>query len=508
MSKLHEFRLNLWHFFQAWRLEFCMAGLLAGLFFLAVKIGHANPHIAWIAFIIYVALVAFNQWTKVEKDREIRVLHADVERNIQKLKGMLGRSHDMHRLLIRQKENIARATEQLERSRQGLLAMSDLKNKFIASLSHELRTPVAAIQECISLIADGIAGPVHPKQKEFLEIARRNSERLTALLDNLLDLSKLEAGGMRMVLARVPMEEIALEVINTAMPKAQKKGITLSMDSKWNLPAALVDRARVVQVLNNLLDNAVKFTPASGKVTVSARHLADTGHLEISVKDTGCGLSKQRAERLLGGFYELGGKEDFTSSGAGIGLALCKEIVTQLGGSIWVESELGRGSQFCFTVPCYTDDSLLEICFRNALREAALRNTSLLHLGIQMQDYESLCRRHGRRKIEDALKEAHGIVQSCFRLDDRLAVDGSLGRIHVLIVFSGFDMRERMRKLDENLHGKTFFAGNESLSLQFLFGLARCPQDGEELEVLKNKINAQILSGGMSVMDLPLDGVA
>jgi len=464
-----------------WRLEIGI-GIIFLFFLLAVMTaGYIHAKMGWIAFCFSVGIVCLHQRGNMKKEREL-----------------------MHKT-----QELSNVIRHLAETKQMLLRLGDLKNKFISTVNHEIRTPLTAIQECMNLITEGIAGPVSSRQQDFLGMALRNVQRLTVLLNNLMDLSRLESGGLKASLSKVSLEEVVQEVIHTLHPRAQKKGVSLLMEIKSNLPAALVDRQRVVQVLNDLVDNAIKFTDAGGRAGVSARFVEESKELEICVWDTGCGMSEGDAQQLFGRFHQISRGESLSpTTGAGLGLHLCKEIITQLGGSIWLESQPGQGSRFYFTLLCYSDEALLRTHFHDAVREALSRNVSLLHLGVHMRAFDALCQSHGKHALEEILRDIHVFVTSCFRADDRIVVDFARGRIHVLMVSDNPDMHGRIRKLDEYLSAKTFFAQETPMSLKFLYGIAKFPQHGEDLEGMLAAIEAQVNSGGLDVMHLPMEGAA
>ncbi len=478
-----------------WKIEIGLVVILSALFYAAAKIGCAHNTIGCIALVLFCAMVLLHQLSRFHWINKIKVLRSDLQRQLE--------------MLNLQQAEIAKASEHLARSKDRLLGMSDLKNKFISMVSHELRTPVTAIQECLNLITDGVLGPVAPKQKEFLEVALRNVHRLTLLMNHLLDMSHLEAGGMNVTLVKASLDQMIMEAINAVRPKAQKKDIELITEAKCSLPPALVDRQRVMQVLKELLDNAVKFTELSGKAGISVRLPEDSDQMEICVWDTGCGMSEEEVEQVFGRYYQVHKKGDYTAvPGAGLGLVLSKEIITQLGGSIWVESRPGQGSRFYFTLQCYSDEALLQTCFQGAVREAQLRNSAMICLGVHVQEHDALRRRHSNHAIDHILSELNAIVTSYFRAEDRVAVDFAQGKIHVLMVATDRDMAGRIRKLDDQLRGQTFIAGDIPVSLQFKYGLAKFPEHGESLQSLREEIERQIRSGGMEISTLPMDGAA
>lgn len=236
--------------------------------------------------------------------------------------------------------------------------LDNLKSAFVANVSHELRTPLVAIDKSLTLILDKEAGELSQTQEQFLSIAQRNLKRLSVLINDLLDLSKLEAGKMEVRRKRMAINNVIQEVIDSLNNWAKSKNITLEKKIEDLLPDVEIDPDRLAQVLTNLVGNAVKFTPNDGKITLGGK-LSEGGgdgggkkELEVSVKDTGIGIAPEDIPKIFSKFYQCGGERMISDvNGTGIGLSIAKEIVELHGGRIWVESEKGRGAKFIFTIP-------------------------------------------------------------------------------------------------------------------------------------------------------------
>jgi signal transduction histidine kinase len=224
----------------------------------------------------------------------------------------------------------------------------ELKSQFISTVSHELRTPLACMKEAIAIVLDGAAGTTNDKQKHFLDIAKRNIERLGALIDNVLDFQKLDAGKMKLDMQVNNISEIVKEACNTMASMAEKKGIDLAIKLGDDLPEVRFDGDKIIQVLTNLLSNAIKFTPEHGRVSVCAMRRGE--ELAISVSDTGMGVPKDALARIFDRFYrvERPGKH---VQGTGLGLAIVHRIVMMHGGRIEVESDVDQGSTFTVFLP-------------------------------------------------------------------------------------------------------------------------------------------------------------
>ena len=228
--------------------------------------------------------------------------------------------------------------------------MDKAKEEFFANVTHELRTPLVATEKAISLILTKAPGALTDDQENFLTIADRNLKRLTVLINDLLDLSKFEAGKMKLTLKLSSIGTAITESVNVLKVWAQTKSINLEQNIQQDLPKINIDVGRIIQILNNLVSNAIKFTPENGTVTVEAR-MNENKEIEVSVKDTGPGMSGEELSRVFDKFYQVRGVLTGDVRGTGIGLAVAKEIVELHGGKIRVESELEKGTKFIFTLP-------------------------------------------------------------------------------------------------------------------------------------------------------------
>jgi PAS domain S-box-containing protein len=230
-----------------------------------------------------------------------------------------------------------------------LKELDKMKSDFVSNVSHELRTPLTAIKGSVDNMLDGITGDLNEKQSRYLTRIKSNSDRLTRLINDLLDLSRIEA-GINLKPKNLPLATVAREVVETLRPVAAEKLITIEVASPDNSLTAWADPDRISQVLMNLLGNAIKFTPTHGTVTLS---LEKNGNewVKVSVADSGPGIPSEEANRIFDKFYQISHPERRKAMGTGLGLPIAKALVEMHGGKIWVESESGRGSTFSFTLP-------------------------------------------------------------------------------------------------------------------------------------------------------------
>ncbi len=234
-----------------------------------------------------------------------------------------------------------RAEEELKRT-------MELKAQFVSTVSHELRTPLSSMKEAVIIVLDGIAGKINKDQRHFLDIAKRNIDRLSRLIDDVLDFQKLNAGKMKLNMQENAIAGAVNEAYNTMRPHAAKSGVHLAIELQTDLPRAVYDNDRMIQVLINLVSNAIKFTPPGGRVRVSAHRQEE--YLVIKVSDTGYGIPKEELSKIFDRFYRVlrPGKE---IKGTGLGLAIVSKIVAAHGGRIDVESELEKGTTFTVFLP-------------------------------------------------------------------------------------------------------------------------------------------------------------
>lgn len=250
--------------------------------------------------------------------------------------------------LITRIQSLLSITVQRRRAEE-LFHLSQVKSEFTTIVSHELRTPLCAIKESIQIILDEIDGPLAQAQQETLRVAQRNVDRLDRLINNVLDISKIESGKMTLTITPTNFNDLLTEVYHLMKSIATKKEIAFSMYLPQEQIVTACDTDKVKQVLINLLDNALKFTPAKG--TVSLRLFSFDDELHIEVRDTGIGIKPEDQDKIFDMFTQVINIGTRKMGGVGIGLSLCRQLLKLQGGDIFLESDYGKGSRFLVTLP-------------------------------------------------------------------------------------------------------------------------------------------------------------
>lgn len=253
-------------------------------------------------------------------------------------KGMLLRSVDSRR------RELQRANTELERRAVEI-------QRFYHTVSHEMKTPLTAAREFVAIVRDGLSGPLCEDQETMLDHALDCCDQITTQFNDLIDLTRLETGKMRLEPAPTDFEPIVSRAVAMCATQAKEKEVTLQTECEAGLPLLQIDGGRITQVLSNLLNNAVKFTPPGGQITLATARF-DAHSISVSVTDTGCGIDALDCQRVFDRLYQVSIAADTGgASGLGLGLSIAREIVRGHGGELEVESAIDEGSTFAFTLP-------------------------------------------------------------------------------------------------------------------------------------------------------------
>lgn len=357
-----------------------------------------------------------------------------------------------------------------------------MKTEFISTVSHELRTPLTVIREGVSLVLDNVLGDTTEEQQNFLNVALNDIDRLGRIINNLLDVAKIEAGKVEIKRAPMDLLEVAQHVAGTFKARAQNKGLELR--ERYNAPRVELygDHDKLIQVFTNLLGNAMKFTD-SGFVEIAVKDEGD--HIECSIKDTGRGISKEDLKKVFSKFQQFGRSHGAGEKGTGLGLSIAKGIVELHNGRIWVESQLGVGTRFVFTLPKYSAKDILREYLTHGLRDAVNQRSSLSALAFRVEGElpaDVLPREAALDFLESAIKaNMRGKVEQTVRENDT-----------VYIILPGAPRtgaQEIADKIQESF-GKVLAEKKAQEQTRMIFSMASYPEDASTEDEILDKLAA------------------
>jgi len=286
--------------------------------------------------LVAVATILHDRTEAIEREKlfeQLKLASGELERKVREATAEL----------VRQNELLRRQAIELEQA-------SALKSQFLANMSHEFRTPLNAILGYTSLMLKGVLGPLTGDQTDSLGRLDSNGRHLLAIINDILDLSRIESGRLPVHVSEFDMSELIAEVMAEMEPIVAQSGLSVVADLQPTLPRLRSDRPKVKQVLLNLLSNAIKFTPR-GSVTVSASYRTKTREMAVAIADTGIGIALEEQARVFEDFHQVDSSRTRERGGTGLGLSICRRLADRLGGSIELSSKLGHGSTFVFVVP-------------------------------------------------------------------------------------------------------------------------------------------------------------
>jgi signal transduction histidine kinase len=257
----------------------------------------------------------------------------------------MARGDYRQRVNARSRDEVGQLAEAFNRMAGEMEGLERLRRDLVANVSHELKTPISALRARLENLLDGVEEP----DPAILGVMLQQAERLSRLVDQLLDLSRLESGDVPLDIEQVELASLVERVVNEVEVARADNGISVHNLVPPGFPPLEADRERIHQVLFNLLDNAFRFTPSGGEVTVRA--VQENGSLEVSVEDTGPGIPAENLPWVFERFYRVDPSRSRDDGGTGIGLAIARSVVEAHGGKIWAESEVGHGSRFRFVLP-------------------------------------------------------------------------------------------------------------------------------------------------------------
>ncbi len=385
------------------------------------------------------------------------------------------------------------------RSFSMLKQAEDLKTDFVTIASHELRNPLTSLKNALDILIRKGAGETTPKQENFLHIAMRNANRISTLVNDYLDLSKIELNKVSFQFMEHTLDEIVYPVIEELKERAAGKKISLGVDLPPHLPHILADASKVEQIFVNLVENALKYSDDGGSISVSAREVMthardgyDQHMVEVTIADTGIGIPEDKRELIFNKFYRIKRAIEVREEGSGLGLAVVKKLVERHGGTIHVEDNVPAGSKFCFTLPTYKGerrDPQLRLLLDREVERARKNQCFLSLIIIMIENFKAILKHNGEERAELILEKVERSVKdSLYRTAD-VFVSHKKGEILVVICETEKQGAEIICRRIKQHTAQVLDELSKSLScnLQFRFGVASYPNDAENQRELFKK---------------------
>ncbi len=386
----------------------------------------------------------------------------------------------LNRELTVQQEQIAAQAAELKKTNLELIHLSNTKNDFVSMVSHELRTPLTAISEGVSLVADGTLGPVGPRQSTFLDLALNNTHRLADLINDLLDLSKIEAGRVDIRPAPLDLSKLLSDTGAAFAAAARKRNLQLLVSPSAAPLRVYADQRMVRRILNNLLSNALKFTD-KGEITLSAG--VENSHALVTVVDTGIGIPASEQSRVFEKFHQAQHRDGQRPVGTGLGLALTQEMVRMSGGEIRLESEENKGTSFFFTLPRDTATARIwGLLKRHPPSEDKSQHRELLL--VRIENGNRACRddadgiRTVLETVEQRVAEAQVPFPECQILPDE-------PEVLLLLTGDASKITAQHKRIRDILAGATFIVRNQVTDIRLSLGHCTLEDSNDPAELLK-----------------------
>ena len=376
-------------------------------------------------------------------------------------------------------ESIRILYKDLEEKNAELKKLDQLKSDFVSTVSHELRTPLSITTEGINLILDGLAGPINDMQKDLLQTSKESLDRLKTIINDLLDISKIEAGKIEIRKGFVDLKEILQKLTDSYRRVLSTK----KQDMRVVLPEGkvflFIDGDKMIQVVTNLLNNAHKFTPEDGLIEVTLT--VEPKQVRFKIRDSGVGISQEDIPKLFGKFEQFGRTHGSGIKGTGLGLAISKALIELHGGKIWAESKINEGTTFQFTLPDFEEakvefDKYVDVVLKNTLSKQQTVSFLVIHLA----NFHSLQEKHGNKAAIGAMNVICSVVgQTVTRPSDKFIVYQE-NTIHIILHRTGkeggFSVIARLKEAIQESSFETVNCG----ALDLKFGIAVYPAEAAD----------------------------
>jgi len=375
----------------------------------------------------------------------------------------------------------------LEMSRQQQL---EFKNQFLSHVSHELRTPLTCIHQFVTILMDGLAGDLNPDQHDHLGTVLKSVHQLQAMIRDLLEATRAESGKIRIEQRCITINDLIQQATSMMAPTAKEKQVGLGIRLDSRIPFVYADPDRVLQILINLIDNAIKFTPPEGSVLVKTYMVgADPNMAYLSISDTGSGISPEAKALIFERLYQDPNSVDHNRAGLGLGLFIAKELVELHSGRIWVASEIGDGSTFSFTLPLY---SLAKLLFPVITYEGRLRDSIVL-IKVELTPLSN----PPRTNWKDICQQAMDTLRRCIYLDKDLLLpvmgNTKTSDTSFVAASTNLELAEvMMKRIREQLGANAGFTTAGVLRVSATAVRLPSREDGKPLEELVQAVAEQI----------------
>jgi nitrogen-specific signal transduction histidine kinase len=326
----------------------------------------------------------------------------------------------------------------------------EFKDEFLSHVSHELRSPLNAIYQFATILQDGLSGELNPEQHQHLKIVLRNVKQLQSMINDLFEVTGVVSGKLTVELQRTSLSDAINYAVNTLEGAATAKGVTLSVDMEGPWPSVYADPTRIRQILVILIENAIKFTPPKGFVRVRIR-IEDQTMLVFEVSDSGCGIAQDVIERIFERLFQVSNQPVDGRKGLGLGLYICKELVTRQGGKIWATSTPGKGSTFSVKLPVFCLFDLIGPVLRRKRRIDIPVTLVITEIGSQTGWFSEQVRAGQSQEVRD-------VLQRCLHsdLDVLLPKISSAGSVELFFIVASTDEiggKAITKRIQEQLDG-------------------------------------------------------
>ncbi|MBI2093748.1 MAG: response regulator [Candidatus Omnitrophica bacterium] len=372
--------------------------------------------------------------------------------------------------------------------------LEQLKDEFLSTVSHELRTPMTTIREFVDIIGDQLAGPLTKDQEEYLGIIQENIERLVRIVNDLLDMTKMEAGRLTLNKQLIEPKEIVAHVLQSMDLLARSRNLTVETDIPDSISDVFADSDKTTQILLNFVSNAVKFTEPEGRIKISVLEQPD--EIEFRVSDTGMGIAPEDLPKLFERFPQMSRSRQTASGlkGTGLGLAICKRLVEFHGGRIGVTSELGKGSTFFFTFPKRLPDEIVRERIRLGVEQARRKHGSFSVTIVAISNFAQLQALYGLSETNRLLKELEGVIRNTVRQrEGDVVTRWQSSQVVVVLAEVGSDgsraIAERIRR---SLANRPFRLGSKEQFLSAEIVITIYPDEAKSVEEMLDIIEGRL----------------